>query len=59
LAPLLICAFFGYVAIYVISVILGNGDVRAACNALSDNYRGEGLCQAFVVFIRHGEKVPS
>ncbi len=58
MAPLLVCAFVGFVAMYVISVILSDGDRRAACDAISDN-NGEGLCQAFVVFIRHGEKVPS
>ena len=59
MAPLLICAFFGYVAIYVISVILGHDKARVTCDTLSDNNEGEGLCQAYVVFIRHGEKVRS
>lgn len=49
------CAFVAFVSMYVISVILSNGDRRVACDALSDG--GEGLCQALVVFIRHGEKV--
>ncbi len=58
LAPILMCAFAGFVIMYVLSVFLGNGDRRTACAALSEDDGGEGLCQAFVVFIRHGEKVP-
>ena len=59
LAPLLVCAFVCFVTMYVVSVILSNGGHRTACDSLTDNNGGEGLCQATVVFIRHGEKVNS